>query len=93
MVGGMQTDRLADQQSKLENLQKMKERMSLMRSGQGTLQQRATVGSGEHTAPAGGQNMNTSFSAMNSSLSQKWMNKKTQIGQTRESGAFTGTAG
>jgi hypothetical protein len=36
--------------------------------------------------------MNTSFSQMNSSLSQKWMNKKSQIGQARESGAFSATA-
>ncbi len=28
--------------------------------------------------------MNTSFSAMNSSLSQKWMNKKNQIGGTTQ---------
>jgi hypothetical protein len=57
----------------------MKMRMSMMRNrGEGGL------GTGAETAPnkqnndnhAGSSAMNTSFSAMNNSLSQKWMNKK-----------------
>lgn len=39
---------------------------------------------GDATAPAGTNGaMNTSFSAMNSSLSQRWMSKKSQITNNR----------
>lgn len=56
----------------------MKQRMSIMKNNN------EGARSGEHTAPAG--NMNTSFSAMNSSLSQKWMTKKSQITTNRADG-------
>lgn len=53
----------------------MKARMSIMKTGEAAL----SIRGGDQTAPAGGGNMNSSFSAMNSSLSAKWMSKKSQI--------------
>jgi hypothetical protein len=53
----------------------MKQRMSIMKSGESSV-----VNRGDNTAPAGQPGgMNTSFSAMNSSLSQKWISKKISI--------------
>ena len=63
----------------------MKQRMSYMKSGENT----GNVKGGEQTGTSGG--MNTSFSAMNSSLSQKWISKKTQISNGRE-GSIQGLA-
>lgn len=52
--------------------------MSLMKTGAAGGNE-ALNRDGGATAPAGGTNMNTSFSAMNSSLSQKWISKKSHL--------------
>jgi len=83
-----QNDRQSDQQSKLEKLQSMKMRLSMMKSGENSVANRPTAptmeqptravppSSGGASGGSSNVNMNTSFSAMNSSLSQKWMSKK-----------------
>jgi hypothetical protein len=57
----------------------MKQRMSIMKTGASAATLTGRLAGGEHTTPAVQSNMNSSFSAMNSSLSQKWISKKSQI--------------